>query len=136
MHYHYFNPFKQSTSTQTMDRRELLRADEFSDTFLRRRRRDQIVQNVCLIWLDNNINTNESNYCSTITQLRAVINNIKTFNDPNQCISFLKDISSGNIIMIISEQLCHDIVPVIHNFTQVQTIYIFCDNKTEHESLD
>jgi hypothetical protein len=36
----------------------------------------QMVQNVLLIWLDNNIDDNSNDCRNTITQLRRVVNNI------------------------------------------------------------
>jgi hypothetical protein len=35
--------------------------------------------------------------------------------------------------MIISDTLCQNIVPLIHNVAQLHTIFIFCENKTECE---
>ena len=116
-----------------MDKRELLRADKSSDAVRRRRRRIQMVQNVLLIWLNNNITTHEPDYDSTITQLRSVINSVTTFDDQDQCLGFLTNISGENVCIIISGILCHDIVPRIHDLGQVHTIFIFCENKTEHE---
>jgi tetratricopeptide (TPR) repeat protein len=89
----------------------------------------QMVQNVLLIWLDDN-----STDChDTITQLRRVVNNIITFTDADQCVDFLTNIDNENACMIISGALCQNIVPFIHDITHLYTIFIFCDNKRYHE---
>jgi hypothetical protein len=93
----------------------------------------QMVQNVLLIWLDNNIDDNSANYRNTITQLRCVVNSSNTFADADQCADLLTSIYSENVCMIISDTLCQNIVPLIHNVAQLHTIFIFCENKTECE---
>ncbi len=44
----------------------------------------RMVQNVLLIWLDNNIDLDNSNDCrNTVAQLRRVVNTVKTFSNSN-----------------------------------------------------
>jgi tetratricopeptide (TPR) repeat protein len=93
----------------------------------------QMVQNVLLIWLDNNIDDNSNDCRNTITQLRRVVNNIITFTDTDQCVDFLTNIDNENACMIISGALCQNLVPLIHDATHLYTIFIFCDDKKCHE---
>ena len=62
-----------------------------------------------------------------------IVNPIKTFINVEACLEFLKKIENEKICMIISGSLAQDIVPQIHNMSQVDTIFIFCGNKKLHE---
>ena len=99
-----------------------------------RRRADiKMVQNVLLIWLDNNINVKNEDCRNTVTQLRRVVNDINTFTDGEECIQFIDTINDNNVCMIISGSLGQHIVPRVHNMSQVDSIFIFCGNKKHHE---
>jgi hypothetical protein len=100
-----------------------------TDAIRRRRIDKQMIQNVLLIWLDEN----STDYRNTITQLRCVVNSITRFTDVNQCVDFLTDIYNENVCMIISGALYQNILPLIHDVIQLHTIFILCENKTEHD---
>ena len=98
-----------------------------------RRMNVQMVQNILLIWLDNNIDENNSDCRNSITQLRRVVNTITTFIDGEECIEFLNNIEDEKACIIISGSFGQRIVPQIHNMSQVDTIFIFCGNKKFHQ---
>ncbi|CAF1424150.1 unnamed protein product [Rotaria sp. Silwood1] len=108
-------------------------SDPSKDAVRRQRSRIRMVQNVLLIWLDKNIDDKSADCRNTLTQLRRVVNTINTFNDCEQCIEFLKDIHDDNVCMIISGSLGKNIMPRVHNMSQVYSIFIFCGNKQQHE---
>ena len=93
----------------------------------------RMVQNVLLVWLDTNIDTNNNDCQNTITRLRHVINDISTFTDGDECIKFIQNIHDSKACMIISGSLGQHIVPQVHDMSQVNTIFIFCDNRKRHE---
>jgi tetratricopeptide (TPR) repeat protein len=93
----------------------------------------RMVQNVLLIWLDNNIDNNSDDCHNTIIQLRGAVNTIKTFTDGEECIQFLEEMHNDKACMIISGALGQPIVPRVHNMSQVDSIFIFCGNKKHHE---
>ena len=88
------------------------------DTVPRRRMNIQMVQNVLLIWLDNNIGDNSADYRNTITHLRCTVNTINTFTDGEQCIEFLKNVPDEKACMIISGSLGQHILPHVHDMFQ------------------
>jgi hypothetical protein len=93
-----------------------------------------IVQNVLLIWLDKNINEGNDDCQSTLAQLRRVINAVNIFTGGDECIEFINTYSSREkICMIISGALGQLIVPLIHNMSQVDSIFVFCSNRKRHE---
>jgi hypothetical protein len=103
------------------------------DAIASRRINMQMVQNVLLIWLDSNLDEDSADCRNTIAQLRCTVNTINTFTDPDQCIDFLTDIPNENVCMIISDALSQHLVPLIHAVPHLQTIFVFCSNKTQLE---
>ena len=93
----------------------------------------QMVQNVLLVWLDGDIEESSSDCQHTIAQLRRTVNTINTFADGEECIQFLEDMKEEKACMIISGALGQQIVPRVHNMSQVDSIFIFCDNQKYHE---
>jgi hypothetical protein len=87
-----------------------------------------------MIWLDNNIDDNGGSDChTTITKLRQVVNTIPILTQVNQCIDFITDIKLGKFILIPSCLFGESITPIIHGKFKVQSIYVFCITKSEHE---
>ena len=99
----------------------------------RRRINVKMVQNVLLIWLDNNIDDNNADCRNTVSKLQRVINSINTFTDGDQCIEFINKMNDDKACMVISGALGQHIVPRVHNLSQVDSIFIFCGNKKRHE---
>ncbi|CAF0851419.1 unnamed protein product [Adineta steineri] len=93
----------------------------------------QRMQNVLLIWLDNNINENNTDCNNTIKQLKRVVNNINTFTDGDECVEFIQTINNNKVCMIVSGSLGKHIVPHVHDMSQVDTIFIFCNNQQWHK---
>ncbi|CAF1469411.1 unnamed protein product [Adineta steineri] len=99
-----------------------------------RRRIDiQQMQNVLLIWLDNNIDETNNDCQNTITKLRRVVNNIKTYTNDDQCLEFIQTIIDKKVCMILSGSHGQQIIPRVHDMSQVDSIFIFCGNKKQHE---
>jgi tetratricopeptide (TPR) repeat protein len=98
-----------------------------------RRVQIHMVQNVLLIWLDSHINENNEDCRNTISQLRRAVNNVNKFADSGECIEFINSISNEKACMIISGALGERIVPQVHDMPQVDSIFIFCNNKERHE---
>ncbi|CAF1502717.1 unnamed protein product [Adineta steineri] len=98
-----------------------------------RRMNMQRMQNVLLIWLDNNINDNNDDCSNTIKQLKCVVSNVNTFTDGEECVEFIQTITNNKICMIVSGSLGQHIVPRVHDISEVDTIFIFCNNQEWHK---
>ncbi|CAF0756407.1 unnamed protein product [Adineta steineri] len=98
-----------------------------------RRMNLQRMQNVLLIWLDNNINDNNADCSNTIKQLKRVVNNVNTFTGGEQCVQFIQTITNNKVCMIVSGSLGKSIVPHVHHMSQVDTIFVFCSNREWHK---
>ncbi|CAF0723081.1 unnamed protein product [Adineta steineri] len=103
------------------------------DAVANRRINMQRMQNVFLIWLDNNINKNNADCDNTIKQLKHVVNNINTFTDGEECIEFIQTITNNKVCMIVSGSLGKYIMRHVHDMSQVDNIFIFCNNQECHQ---
>ena len=103
------------------------------DAVPRRRMNIQMVQNVLLIWVDNNIDEKSADCRNTMTQLRRAVNTIKIYTNGEECVQFLETMMEEKACMIISGSLGQHLVPQVHNMSQVDSIFIFCSNKKYHE---
>ncbi|CAF1503082.1 unnamed protein product [Adineta ricciae] len=91
------------------------------------------MQNVLLIWLDSNIDETDEQYQNSIVELQRVVNIIYTYTNNDRCMEFIETIQDHRVCMIISGYLGQDILPYIHNMSQIDSIFIFCGNKKSHE---
>ncbi|CAF4301144.1 unnamed protein product, partial [Adineta steineri] len=122
------------TSIQTTAQANAKHVSNISkDAVANRRINMQRMQNVVLIWLDNNINENNDDCNNTIKQLKCMVNNINTFTDGKQCFEFIQTITNNKICMIVSGSLGQHIVPRVHDISQIDSIFIFCHNKEWHQ---
>ncbi|CAF1030148.1 unnamed protein product [Adineta steineri] len=99
----------------------------------RRRINIHQMQNVLLIWLDSNIDETNDDCQNTITKLRRAVNDINIYTNRDQCIEFIQTVIDNKVCMIVSGSLGQQIVPRVHNMSQVDSIFIFCGNKKYHE---
>ena len=108
-------------------------ATHFKDVNRYGRPKVQMIQNVRLVWLDGNIDENNTDYQNTISHLRRVVNTIDIFTDGQGCIRFLQDVTDEKVCIIVSGSLGQQMLPRMHDLSQLASIFIFCRNKEYHE---
>ncbi|CAF0845836.1 unnamed protein product [Adineta steineri] len=86
-----------------------------------------------IVWLDSNINSVNEAYQNDIMQLKQVIDSVDVFTNLNGCIDFVNKLKNKKVFMIISKDLNAEIVQLIHNIPQIKSIYVFCDNHSDHQ---
>ncbi|CAF2118753.1 unnamed protein product [Rotaria magnacalcarata] len=90
-----------------------------------------ILETYSIFWLDASVDNKEN----VITQkkLRGIINQVRTFADPEEFLQRVNLIQQGDLtILIVSGQLGRIVVPEMQNLEQVCSIYIYCGNKKAH----
>ncbi|CAF1431081.1 unnamed protein product [Adineta steineri] len=92
-----------------------------------------MAQNYLLVWVDAGIHQTNTDCQNTLTQLRAVVNDITICTQPNECIEFLDKFKDENAFVITSGSLGQDLVPKIHGVPKLDAIYIFCGNISYHQ---
>jgi hypothetical protein len=95
-------------------------------------RRRHIAQNL-LIWVDSTIDASKQDYQNTLVQLRSVVNDVNTFTQTDESIDFLTEVDDIKAFLIVEGTIGRHIVPLIHEISQLDAIYIFCNNPSPHE---
>ncbi|CAF2883632.1 unnamed protein product [Rotaria sp. Silwood2] len=94
--------------------------------------KDKIVQNFILIWLDSTIGDSGKDFQYTISQLRKIVNSITLFIDSDACCKFIEKTRDEQIFLIVSGKLGKTLVPLVHKYVRLDTIYIFCGQPLHH----
>jgi hypothetical protein len=85
-----------------------------------------------IIWLNSNIDLSNEVHQNVIMQLQQIIDPINTFTDRDECVNFISQIKIEKVFMIVSNDLGEQIVPLIQNIPQLKSIYVFCDDQSNH----
>ncbi|CAF4587702.1 unnamed protein product, partial [Rotaria socialis] len=102
-----------------------------SEDFRARPRR--IVQNFLLVWLDANIDERKEDFEKSLAKLRNIAVTVEPFTDADQCVDYLTSVDDQKIYLITSASLGQMTVPLIHDITQLDKIFVLCSNKDEHK---
>ncbi|CAF3868752.1 unnamed protein product [Rotaria sordida] len=88
-----------------------------------------------LIWLDKCIHNDDQDDQYSINQLRLIMNSIIIFTNKEECLKFIHKFKTtkNKLFLIVSGSLGKDFVPIIYQLSQINSIYIFCGRKTNHE---
>jgi tetratricopeptide (TPR) repeat protein len=101
--------------------------------FASTRARRHAIQNFRIIWLDVNIDESVKYSQNSINHLCRWVNTIDTFTDADECVDFLSEIKDDKVFMIVSNAFERNIVPMIHEMFQLNSIYVFLDDHTHYE---
>ncbi|CAF1333557.1 unnamed protein product [Adineta ricciae] len=91
------------------------------------------MQDVVVIWLDNQIDYNNADCQFTIAQLEHITDNVTTFTDNDQCVEYILNCNDHQVYLIVSGALGQYLVRCIHDIPPLHSIFIFCQNKSYHE---
>lgn len=94
----------------------------------------QILQNVHLVWVDATIDENTPSTMKTLKQFHAIVNDMSSFKEIDGCVEYLNGVKKEKVLVITSGSLGQELVKQIHPMKQIETIFIFCGNKSRHES--
>ncbi|CAF1496191.1 unnamed protein product [Rotaria magnacalcarata] len=81
-----------------------------------------------IFWLDVSVNNEEN--ISAQKKLRSIINQLRTFVDPEDFLEGVRFIQQGDLtILIVSGQMGRIVVPEMQKLAQVSSIYVYCFDK-------
>ncbi|CAF1571622.1 unnamed protein product, partial [Adineta ricciae] len=83
--------------------------------------------------LNISIDERSKDYQNSLAQLKNVVNNVHLFTQSDQYIQLLNQIDNERVFIIISGYLGQHLTPEIHGMSQLDTIFIYCGNKSRHE---
>ena len=88
--------------------------------------------NYNVIWLDASIHSKQN--ANLQTRLRSIVTHLQVFEDVTQCQQYIQSTFAANqFIFIVSGKLGQEIIPRIHEYSTIYTIYIYCVNKDSYE---
>ncbi|CAF1111586.1 unnamed protein product [Adineta ricciae] len=90
-------------------------------------------QDVSVIWLDTHIHSSNPDYQNAIKHLQYIVNGIYTFADNDECIDFILTLTDTDVCLITSGSVGQRLVPCIHDISNIDSIFIFCDDQNRHE---
>lgn len=85
-----------------------------------------------LVWLDMSYNADADEEMQK--ELQSIINHVVRFSDKEECKEYIgQRTKDDRIVLISSGRLGREIVPDIHQYRQVVSIYIYCMDKETHD---
>ncbi len=75
---------------------------------------------ITLVWFGE-MNDGEN---SVNTQLRCFANSLQIFSNAKKCINYIRYANNENIFLVISNTLTQKILPHVHNFPQLISVYV------------
>ncbi|CAF1440516.1 unnamed protein product [Adineta ricciae] len=94
---------------------------------------DENFEEFTLIWLDSDVNKT-TDCIDTKDKLKQLIHFVLTFDNTGTCLEYMRSIHTEKILFIVSGKLGKVILVDIQDLHQILFIYIFCENKMEHEN--
>ena len=95
--------------------------------------KQRIMQNFLLIWLRADIDYSSQEQQNILVELRSIANEVSVFTQSDECIDYVTDIVDIKVILIIDDTLGEQILPLIHDISQLSAVYIFCHQTSNHE---
>ncbi|UJR10994.1 hypothetical protein I4U23_015178 [Adineta vaga] len=95
----------------------------------RRMRRDKFV----CIWLDKQSNRSDD-YTYIHNTLQTILDSFRTYRNANQCVDYIFNLKNMKGILITIDTFAEEIIPVIHNCEQINSIYILTSKKTTYQA--
>ena len=93
----------------------------------------RMIQNFHLLWLDPDIDLSNEDYQHNLVQLRRIVNNVNLFTQRDECIDFLTEVDDKKAFLLVGDAISQQVVPLIHDIPQLETIYLLCHNTSEYE---
>ncbi|CAF4380153.1 unnamed protein product, partial [Didymodactylos carnosus] len=91
-------------------------------------------ESITLIWFDKNIDNKDDTFI-TRAMLREINDFVLFFNEKDKCLEYIQSIMNEKIFLVISGSCAVDFLPIVHNFRQIDSIFIFCMKREKYEIL-
>ncbi|CAF1172561.1 unnamed protein product [Adineta steineri] len=94
-----------------------------------------MVQNYSILWLEECIDQTNKDHENNLIQIRTIVDNVNVFKQRDECIDFLSDAQDIKSFLIIENSMVQQIMPLINDIPQLDSIYILSNIKSLHEEL-
>ena len=89
----------------------------------------QTPKDFLLILLMTEVDQSHEYLRSCVADLSSNFYAVHTFSDTDECVDFLSDVQTEEIILIVSEHLAENLVPMIHQISQLISIFVLSSNE-------
>ncbi|CAF1340691.1 unnamed protein product [Adineta steineri] len=108
-------------------------SESMASSKLRQPRR-RVAQNYLLLWVDTSIDQTNEDYENTLKQIRTITGDVSVFTQRDACIDFLTDTQEDiKSFLVVRNTMFQQIMPLINDIPQLNSVYIFNDVKTLHD---
>ncbi|CAF0843310.1 unnamed protein product [Adineta steineri] len=97
--------------------------------------RRRMIQNYSVLWLEECMDQTNKDYENSLIQIRTIVDNVNVFKQRDECIDFLSDAQDIKSFLIIENSMVQQIMPLINDIPQLDSIYILSNIKSLHEEL-
>lgn len=87
-------------------------------------------ESFCLVWFSANETNADEKIMAIQSKLRQAINHLQLFNNPEECIDYIKRVENEKVILIISNTSEEDILSEIHDWAQLLAVYLIFHHET------
>jgi hypothetical protein len=95
--------------------------------------RRYFVQNLVVVWLDPSLDRFSEDVQNSVMHFREFANSTEIFTDLEKCATFIREVKNEKVFLIVSARLGQQLVSAFYSLPQVYSIYVVCDDKTEHQ---
>ena len=86
-----------------------------------------------LMWLVYDIDKLKKDFAQSFTSLENITSSMDSFSEVDTFMDSLFENDRKKVIMLVSGALGENTVPIIHDASQLDFIFVFCHNKAHHE---
>ncbi|CAF1432143.1 unnamed protein product [Didymodactylos carnosus] len=90
------------------------------------------LENLVAVWLDEKLDKEDDNH-KFKEEFHSTFRSVETFDNMKACIEFMTDAKHEKIRLIVSGSLCQQILPLIYQMSQLESIYVVYSNRAEYE---
>ncbi|CAF0724570.1 unnamed protein product [Adineta steineri] len=87
-----------------------------------------------IAWLNLTTNETNSDINNTINQLQHVAGSFKIFNDVNECIDFITNVTDQEVSLIICNSQSETFISIIEDIPQLHSVYIFNQHQPQSQA--
>ena len=95
--------------------------------------RQRFIHTFPLLWLDSGVDEATEECQNTVMQLRSIVNNVHVYSQWDEAIDFLTELHGTKAFLIVGNPISQHIVSLIQDIPELDAIYIFCTDPSEHE---
>jgi tetratricopeptide (TPR) repeat protein len=92
-------------------------------------------ESITLIWLDENMHRHLDETAEIEDLLKQINNYVLVCSDRETCIQSIREIQQEKVVLLISGSCSNDVLSKVHNFDQLDSIFIFCMKPERYQTL-